>query len=127
MRVVRFAGVSGAGLLLDYVIYTVLCEAGLAAGWANLISAATAVTFVFVVSARHIFEAPSGFLVRPFVLYAGYQAVAVCLASAAVGGMTTLLDGRYLLGKTVVLPLSFTANYLFMSWLFASRTTRSAP
>lgn len=125
VRIVRFAGVSGAGLLIDYAIYSVLCELGLAAGWANLISAATAVTFVFVVSARHIFEAPGEFRMRPFAIYAGYQVIAVSLASAAVGGMTTLLDGRYLLGKTAVLPFSFTANYLFMSWLFGSRFTRS--
>ena len=36
--------------------------------------------------------------------------------------MTALLDGRYLLGKTSVLPVSFLTNYLFMSWLFATHT-----
>lgn len=119
-RLLRFAGVSGAGLALDYTVYTILCAGGIAAGWANLVSAALAVTFVFVVSARRIFEAPSGFLVKPFVLYAAYQTIAVSMTSAAVGAMTALLDGRYLLGKTSVLPVSFTANYLFMSWLFAT-------
>jgi len=119
-RIVRFAGVSGAGLCLDYAIYTLLCASGVPAGFANLVSASCGVTFVFVVSARHIFEGEH-FLVRLFMLYALYQVAAVTLASAAVHAATDLFDGRYLLGKTVVLPASFTANYLFMSWLFSAR------
>ena len=69
-RIAKFAGVSGAGLCLDYAVY---------------------------------------------------QVIAISLASGAVHEATVLFGGRYLLGKTVVLPFSFTANYLFMSWLFAAR------
>jgi putative flippase GtrA len=120
-RIVKFAGVSGAGLCLDYAVYTALCSGGLDAGIANLISAAGGVTFVFIVSARHIFGSGEGFLLRLFGLYAAYQVVAIALASGAVHEATVLLGGRYLLGKTAILPFSFTANYLFMSWLFAAR------
>ena len=121
-RVVKFAGVSGAGLCLDYLIYVLLCGTGMDAGPANAISAGTAVTFVFVVSARHIFEADArhGFLVRPFAVYAAFQVVAVLAASALVHATTDLLGGAYVLGKTVVLPLTFTVNYLFMTWLMSS-------
>lgn len=125
-RPLRFAAVSGGGLLLDYTVYIALCEAGVPPGWANAVSAGCGVAFVFVVSARRVFEAPGGsLLVRPFGLYAAYQVLAVSLASAAVGTMTRLLDGHYLLGKTVVLPASFTANFLFMSWLLADRPDRA--
>ena len=121
-RLIRFAGVSGAGLLLDYAIYTVLCEVGLHAAVANLISAGCAVTFVFVVSVHHVFERPDGhMLMRPFAVYVAYQVVAVGAASAAVGALTDALDGRYLLGKTLVVPVSFLANFLFMSWLLNQR------
>jgi putative flippase GtrA len=120
-RIVKFAGVSGAGLCLDYAVYTLLCSTGLDAGFANLVSAACGVTFVFVVSARHIFEGGDGFRLRLFAIYAAYQVVAIALASGAVHEATALFDGRYLLGKTLILPFSFTANYLFMSWLFAAR------
>ncbi len=120
-RLIAFGGVSGTGLVLDYVIYTLLCRGGMDAGWANLISAGTAVTFVFVVSARHIFEGSDRFLGRLFAVYAIYQVVAVSLASLAVDAMTALFDGRYLLGKTVVVPFSFAINYLFISWLFTAR------
>jgi putative flippase GtrA len=121
VRILKFAGVSGAGLLLDYAIYTTLCMSGMPAGFANLISAGTAVTMVFLVSARHIFEGGGGFMVRLFVFYALYQVLAVSAASAAVHAATDLFDGRYILGKTIVVPFSFTFNYLFMSWLFATR------
>lgn len=120
-RLAKFAGASGAGLCLDYAVYTALCAAGLDPGWANLISAGIGVTFVFAVSARHIFESSDRFLLGLFVAYAVYQALAVSAASWGVHEVTHLLDGRYLLGKTLILPLSFSANYGFMSWLFSAR------
>jgi hypothetical protein len=128
IEIAKFAGASGAGLLLDYAIYTALCEAGLAAGWANLISASVGVTFVFLVSAHRIFDSTGHFLTRLFVVYALYQVVAVAAASGLVGAMTDVFDGQYLLGKTVVLPLTFTSNYLFMAWLFTqSRRVLASP
>jgi putative flippase GtrA len=125
-RIIKFAGVSGAGLCLDYAVYSLLCASGVEAGWANLVSASLGVTFVFVVSARRIFAGSDRFLLGLFAIYAGYQLLAVSAASWLVGEATHLLDGRYLIGKTLVLPLSFTANYLFMSWLFGARR-RSEP
>ena len=62
-------------------------------------------------------------MLRLFALYAAYQVIAIALASGAVHEATLLFNGRYLLGKTVILPFSFTANYLFMSWLFARSRT----
>ena len=120
-RIIRFAGVSGAGLCLDYAVYSLLCASGVGAGWANLVSAGLGVTFVFAVSARRIFAASERFLLGLFGIYALYQVAAVSAASWLVGEATHVLDGRYLLGKTLVLPLSFTANYLFMTWLFGAR------
>jgi len=120
-RLLRFAGVSGLGLCLDYALYAALYEAGLPAGWANLISAGTAVSFVYVASVRGVFASRRDDIHRLFVAYAGYQVAAVGLASVAVDLMTSLLDGRYIAAKTVVLPASFTANYLFMGWLLGDR------
>jgi hypothetical protein len=120
-RILKFAGVSGAGLCLDYAVYSLLCASGVAAGWANLASASLGVSFVFAVSARRIFAASERFLLGLFAVYALYQLAAVSAASWLVGEATHVLDGRFLLGKTLVLPLSFTANYLFMSWLFGAR------
>jgi putative flippase GtrA len=124
LRIVKFAGVSGAGLCLDYAVYTLLCTGGLDAGVANLASAACGVTFVFVVSSRKVFASSGQFLLGLFAIYAIYQVAAISLASYAVHGATALLGGRFLIGKTLVLPFSFTANYLFMSWLFGARERR---
>jgi putative flippase GtrA len=120
-RIVAFAVVSGLGLTLDYGLYALLCANGTPAGEANLASAATGVTFVFLASVRRIFQSEHRFLLAPFLVYAAYQVVAVSAASWAVGTMTDVLDGAYILGKTTVLPVSFTANYLFMSWLSRQR------
>lgn len=123
--VLKFAGASGAGLVLDVAVYTALNEAGLRAGVANLVSAACGVSFVFLVSAHRIFEGDGDrFLGRLFALYAAYQVVAIVLASLAVDGMTSLLDGAYLAGKLTVLPVTFTANYLFTAWLLGPRGAR---
>ena len=122
VAVLKFAGASGAGLVLDFVVYTALNEAGLRAGVANLISAACGVTLVFVLSAHRIFETDGDrFLGRLFALYAAYQVVAIALASLAVDGVTSLLDGAYLAGKLAVLPFTFAANYAFTSWLLGPR------
>jgi len=120
-RIVKFAGVSAAGLALDYAIYALLCELGVTPGLANLVSASAGVTFVYLASARRVFRSQRPDLHRLFVLYAGYQVVAVVLASGAVEAVVSALDGAYLLGKTAVLPFSFTANFVFMSWLLGAR------
>lgn len=122
VRVLHFAGVSGAGLCLDYLVYWLLCRSGVPAGWANAVSASCGVTFVFVASARRIFEADHHFQWPLFLPYAAYQAVAIAAASAAVGLLDDALDGKFLLAKLLVLPVTFTANFLFMSWLTRRRS-----
>jgi putative flippase GtrA len=126
-RILQFAAVSGTGLVLDYTVYTLLCLGGMAAGWANLISATCGVTFVFFAAARRIFFAEHRNLSRQFGVYLLYQALAVSAASWAVGAATDAFGGRYLLGKTVILPLSFTANYLFMGWLLSNDRNEAEP
>ena len=127
LAVLKFAGASATGLVLDFAVYTALNEAGLRAGLANLVSAACGVTLVFVLSAHRIFEGDGErFLGRLFALYAGYQVVAIALASLAVDGVTSLLDGAYLAGKLAVLPFTFAANFTFTSWLLRPRARRRA-
>ncbi len=120
-RIWRFAVVSGAGLALDYAIYGALGVAGVPAGLANLVSASIAVTFVYLVSGRHIFRASGRDLRRLFWAYVLWQAIAIPVASVAVHAATDAVGGRYMLGKTVVLPFTFAANYLFTSRLLTGR------
>lgn len=124
VKLLRFAGASGAGQALDIAIYAALCELGVRAGLANLLSAACGVTFVFFVSAHRDFEGEGRFLPRLFLAYAAYQAGAILLASLAVDGLTTTLGGAYLGAKLAVLPVTFAANFLFTSWLLGPRRAR---
>lgn len=127
MRLLKFAGASGAGLLLDFCIYTALNEAGLGATLANLVSAACGVTFVFLVSAHTIFEARQHghVLGRLFGQYVAWQVVLIATASLAVGALSDLTGG-YLLGKALVTPCTFLANYAFSAWLFSPRRSGAA-
>lgn len=119
-RVFAFALVSGVGLALDFCLFLLLVEFGVRAGLANLISATAAVTFVYFASARRIFAYEGRFLLGLFLLYLGYQALAVSLASWAVDALV-LAAVHPALAKAAILPLTFSANYLFMSFITRSR------
>jgi putative flippase GtrA len=116
-RVMVFGAISGTGLALDFCIFLLLANAGdVAPGIANAISGAAAVTFVFFVSVRRVFQYGGGFLVGRFVAYLVYHAFGIPAGSAAVA----YLSQHHLvpwLAKIAVLPFTFIANYLFMSLL----------
>ncbi|MDQ8043156.1 MAG: GtrA family protein [Solirubrobacteraceae bacterium] len=127
VRIIRFGWVSLVGLVCDYAIYALLhAGAGLPAGVANLFSATVGITVVYFLSLRQLFShlptPPRATLVR----YLAYQAVAVPLASVAVGALESWLNA-FLLAKTLVLPVSFASNYLFMHWLLHRADTAATP
>ncbi|HEY0941151.1 MAG TPA: GtrA family protein [Steroidobacter sp.] len=120
LSVLRFAVVSGTGLAIDVVLFFGLVQASMRAGFANLISAALAVTFVYFVSARRIFAYEGRFLLPLFCIYLGYQAAAVALASWAVDSIVAH-GAAPILAKGLVLPVTFTANYLCMAFITAKK------
>lgn len=120
--VLGFALVSGAGLGLDFAIFLVLILVGLGPGFANLISATAAVTFVYFVSTKQVFDYQGRFLFHLFVVYLVYQALAVTIASWALGWIVAAWELAPAIAKLLILPATFSANYLFMHWLTASRT-----
>lgn len=115
-RILKFAVVSGMGLALDFAIFFVLVASGFAPASANAVSGACAVTFVYVASVRRIFSYHGRFLLGLFLAYLAYQAVGVTAASLAVG----YLSAQHVspgIAKLLILPFTFSANYLFMSLL----------
>lgn len=118
--VLRFALVSGVGLALDFGVFLALTESGVRPGIANLISATLAVTFVYFVSAKRVFAYEGRFLLPLFLLYLGYQAIAVSAASWAVDAIA-LTGVLPLIAKLLILPVTFTANYLFMAYITRKR------
>jgi putative flippase GtrA len=121
-RLVKFAGASGLGVCLDYLVYGVLAGSGVTPALAYVAGATTGLTFVFALSLRHVFEATDRFRWGMFWTYAAYQAVSVAAGAGAVEELTHAFDGRYLLAKLCVLPVTFATNYLFMAWLVGERT-----
>lgn len=119
-RLLRFALVSGTGLAIDVGLFLVLVDLGLRAGFANLISATVAVTFVYFVSTRRIFNYAGRFLLPLFLLYLSYQALAVSAASWAVDAIVAL-GVLPVLAKALILPITFSANYLFLDYLTRTR------
>lgn len=114
-RVVGFALVSGAGLAIDFGLFLALVELlNVRPGPANFVSAAAAVTFVYFVSVRRLFDYQGRFLLPLFALYVGYQVVAVAAASWAVDWLAVNVFVPAV-AKLVILPVTFSANYLFMS------------
>lgn len=122
-RLMRFAGASGLGLTLDALVYSALNLAGVEAGVANVVSATCGVTFVYFASLRHVFDARGRTTEQGlFASYWLYQALAIPAASGLIALAVTALDGRWLLAKAAVLPVTFLTNYAFMSWLLRPTT-----
>jgi|LNFM01.2.fsa_nt_gb putative flippase GtrA len=120
-RIAGFALVSGVGLAIDFGMFLALVEfLDVRAGVANLVSAAIAVTFVYFVSVRRLFNYQGRFLLALFALYLAYQIIAVAAASWAIDWLALNLFAP-MIAKAVILPVTFTANYLFMSFITRSR------
>jgi putative flippase GtrA len=123
LRLVRFAAVSGAGLLLDFALFLALLGTGVSAFAANAVGGGVAVAFVYFASVRRIFAYRGRFLLGLFGLYLAYQCAGVTLASLAVAGLSGVVPAA--LAKILILPVTFAANFAFMSWL--TRRRRGAP
>ncbi len=120
-RIAGFALVSGVGLAIDFGLFLALVEfLDVRAGVANLTSAAVAVTFVYFISVRRLFAYQGRFLLALFGLYVVYQIIAVAAASWAIDWLAANLVAP-MIAKAVILPLTFTANYLFMTFITRSR------
>ncbi len=123
MRVLQFALVSGIGLALDFGLFLLLVEGGVRTGWANLISAGAAVAFVYLVSVRRIFAYEGQFLLSLFALYVIYQVAAVSSASWLIDFISYRFGLAPIWAKSIILPLTFAANFLFMTWLTRTKQT----
>lgn len=120
-RVMGFAVVSGAGLALDFGVFLALTHgAHLQPGIANLVSSGLAVALVFFTSVHRIFRYQGGLLFARFATYVVYQAIGVSLCSLAIDALVAA-GWLPLVAKLAILPVSFSANFLFMHALTAFR------
>lgn len=112
---------------------------------ANCLSAATAVSFVFLIAQRHTFAHDGSWIAGKFAAYALYNAGAILLASMAIAVLAHhvfepilafafpvdlvtekvrwVLAAASLAAKIMVTPLTLYANFLFMGWLLEGRAS----
>ena len=115
-KILHFAAVSGTGLVLDFCLFVALLGLRVPPFAANAASSLTAVIFVYFAAVRRVFRYGGEFHVAMFATYAAYQACGIALGSWAVQALIALgLPGAA--AKLGIVPLTFTANYLFMAWL----------
>jgi putative flippase GtrA len=120
IRLLRFALISAIGLALDVGLFVALVHADLHVGHANLVSASVAVTFVYFLSTKRAFEYAGRFLLPLFLIFVAYQALAIMTASWAVGAIVAF-GVLPVFAKGLILPVTFSANYLFLDFLTRSR------
>lgn len=127
-----FVLVSGIGWLIDFGGYSYLTGM---AGWdvcyANFLSAVPAVTFVFFMSTRHIFNQGNRqlSLYKKYILYLLYQILLVASVSLLAQGLyETMLGWECLrkgsfydllpiIVKVIITPITVSANFFMMKVL----------
>lgn len=122
--VAHFAGLSGAGWLLDFFILLVLVRFfGLPVFGANLLSAGTAGLLVFLLSRKMVFRASHGNVARRALFYLVYTLAVIVLASWTMRllvGMFHASGNAWLmrpviaaaLAKILVTPATLALNFI---------------
>lgn len=119
--ILRFGVVSGVGWLIDFCLFMTLGWLGVPVWASNMLGASVAVLFVFFVSVRHVFEYEGSYLIGKLVAYVIYQAIAILAASLLIDALSHWFSLKPLLSKVFVTPLTFYANFQFMSLITTGR------
>lgn len=117
----RFAVVSGLGWLIDFSIFALLNSFGFPVWLANIVGATTAVLFVFFASVRKIFQYNGHYILWKLLNYIVYQIIAIVCASLLIDFIALQFGMLPIIAKIIVTPLTFYANFQFMSFLTTGR------
>lgn len=130
IQALKFFGVSGIGWLIDMSIFTILTSFfSVSEVIANIISSFAAITFVYSVSTKKLFQNrdKSLNLKKKYILYILYQIIVVSVASLAIGGISCLIEKNLqieiilkfskIVAKIIVTPFTMILNFLFMKFL----------
>lgn len=115
--IIRFGFVSGIGWLIDFCLFVLSGWLGAPVWVANMIGASVAVLFVFFASIRHVFEYEGSYMLGKLIAYVVYQAIAILSASLLISALTYWFNLAPVLAKVLVTPLTFYANFQFMSFI----------
>ncbi|MFS9432935.1 GtrA family protein [Citrobacter sp. C348] len=119
--IVRFAIVSGLGWLIDFSIFALLNSLEFPIWLANIVGATIAVLFVFFASVRKIFQYNGHYVLWKLFNYTVYQVIAIVCASLLIDFIALQFGMLPIVAKVIVTPLTFYANFQFMSFLTTGR------
>lgn len=129
---IHFLTVSGIGWLIDFGLYTAIGKyTAIPTSWANMISGIPALTFVFCISTRKIFQKTAGRLSigTKYVIYFMYQMVLLFLVSHLCERLFGIfvrnipteygIDEIYikLFSKVCITPITMVCNFIVMKFL----------
>jgi putative flippase GtrA len=120
IRAMQYGLVSGIGLAIDFALFLTLMRVGLSPFAANIVSSATALTFVYAASVRRIFRYHGQFIVELFAIFLIFHLIGTPFVSWIISKLAGF-GVVPVLAKVGILPATFAVNYLFMSWLTARR------
>lgn len=128
---VKFIFVSGIGWMMDFSIFTCLVKLlSLEIFIANCISSFIAITFVFIISTRRIFENNTQKLnlKYKYIAYIVYQVVLIVLISLLAAVINSYLfsifhnfinlqNNAALITKMLITPVTMILNFMVMKYL----------
>lgn len=121
----KFVGISGIGWLIDFTIYTLLTTVfNVPVFYANCISAVPAVTLVFLVSTKKIFQKSHKLpLIVKYIVYLLYQFVLLVFVSSVCSWLADWIiasfNGQYdsvakIAAKILITPITMIMNFFVM-------------
>ena len=121
----QFGIFSGIGLTLDVSIFYLLVHIlSVNVVVSNIISAFTAVTFVFLTSNRIIFKQTKFSYIR-YTIYIVYQAVAIVSFSFLIKLIIVVFNLPPVVSKLIVVPFTFLLNYFCTKFIILFRNNES--
>lgn len=128
IQFIKFFGLSGLGWCIDFSLYLILTlVCGLPVFYANCISSIPAVTLVFFVSTRKIFEKNNSkipllvkyliYVLYQFVLLTGVSALGQYIAAwitAWAGNWMLIAKAGKIFAKLFITPITMVINFIVM-------------
>lgn len=111
-----FGFVSGVGLILDLGVFAVLVTIEVPVLVANVVSAACAVTVVYMLATRYTFGTDASW--RSYAMFVAWYVGSILLVSIAIHFASSWSETAPIIWKLISVPLTFTMNFLFSRWLF---------
>ncbi|MFW2487156.1 GtrA family protein [Clostridium chromiireducens] len=132
MQISKFLIISGTGWLIDFLIYLLLAiKLNFDVGYSNFISGIPALTFVFMVSTRKIFECNTDglSLKRKYIIYFLYQMILIIIISlfgqilysiiniSSFNKIIIIKEYSKIITKLIITPITMVLNFCVMKIL----------